>query len=146
MRAGAITPIQRWASMFSGWGLQNLDGTAWYHPLRLTIDSGAVGRWRRQPGPVRARRPLDGRLEAAEAPADLRLRCGARRPERAHRRADAGGDGAHPARNLKLVNRQATYAHNDPSAAEPKVNAFFKRLIPFLRKISAGKEAKAKKK
>ena len=43
VRAGAITPIQRWASMFSGWGLQNLDGTAWYHPLRLTIDSGAVG-------------------------------------------------------------------------------------------------------
>src|SRR4029077_17314323 len=42
-RAGNITPIQRWASMFSGWGLQNLDGTAWYHPLRLTIDSGAVG-------------------------------------------------------------------------------------------------------
>ena len=42
-RAGAITPIQRWASMFSGWGLQNLDGTAWYHPMRLTIDSGAVG-------------------------------------------------------------------------------------------------------
>ena len=29
--------------MFSGWGLQNLDGTAWYHPLRLSIDSGAVG-------------------------------------------------------------------------------------------------------
>ena len=51
-----------------------------------------------------------------------------------------------PNRNLKLVNRQATYAHNDPSAAEPKVNAFFKRLIPFLSKISAGKEAKAKKK
>ena len=43
VRDGAITPIQRWASMFSGWGLQNLDGTAWYHPLRLTIDSGAVG-------------------------------------------------------------------------------------------------------
>src|SRR5262245_4796422 len=42
-RAGAITPIQRWATMFSGWGLQNMDGTAWYHPMRLSIDSGAVG-------------------------------------------------------------------------------------------------------
>ena len=28
--------------MFSGWGLKGLDGTAWYHPLRLTIDAGAV--------------------------------------------------------------------------------------------------------
>jgi hypothetical protein len=42
VRDGAITPIQRWATMFSGWGLQNLDGTAWYHPMRLTIDGGAV--------------------------------------------------------------------------------------------------------
>ena len=28
--------------MFSGKGLKGLDGTAWYHPQRLTIDSGAV--------------------------------------------------------------------------------------------------------
>ncbi len=51
-----------------------------------------------------------------------------------------------PRRNLKLVDRSATYAHNDPNSAAPKVNAFLKRLIPFLNSISAGKEAKAKKK
>ena len=28
--------------MFSGWGLKGLDGTAWYHPQRLTDDAGAV--------------------------------------------------------------------------------------------------------
>jgi hypothetical protein len=28
--------------MFSGWGIQGHDGTAWYHPMRLTIDSVAV--------------------------------------------------------------------------------------------------------
>ena len=28
--------------MFSGWGLKGLDGTAWSHPLRLTIDARAV--------------------------------------------------------------------------------------------------------
>jgi hypothetical protein len=39
---GALTPITRYAEMFSGWGLQNRDGTAWYHSQRLTIDSGAV--------------------------------------------------------------------------------------------------------
>ena len=41
-RAGELTPIRRYATMFSGWGLRGLDGTAWYHPQRLTIDSGAV--------------------------------------------------------------------------------------------------------
>jgi hypothetical protein len=29
-------------SPFSGWGLPGLDGSAWCHPRRLTIDSGAV--------------------------------------------------------------------------------------------------------
>src|SRR4051794_12732505 len=38
-----ISPIQRVADIFSGTGLPGLDGTAWYHPMRLTIDSGAVG-------------------------------------------------------------------------------------------------------
>ncbi len=42
VRAGELTPIQRYARAFSGWGLKGLDGTAWYHPMRLTIDSGAV--------------------------------------------------------------------------------------------------------
>ncbi len=42
VRDGELTPIKRYAQMFSGWGLKGLDGTAWYHPQRLTIDSGAV--------------------------------------------------------------------------------------------------------
>ena len=42
-RDGAITPLKRWAAMFSGWGLNGVDGTAWYHPMRLTLDGGAVG-------------------------------------------------------------------------------------------------------
>ena len=45
-------------------------------------------------------------------------------------------------RNVKLVDRSATYAHNDPSAAAPKVNAFLKRLIPFLNSISAGNKVR----
>src|SRR3954465_10924522 len=40
--AGELTPIRRFAEMFGGWGLKGLDGTAWYHPQRLTIDAGAV--------------------------------------------------------------------------------------------------------
>jgi hypothetical protein len=37
--------------------------------------------------------------------------------------------------NLTLVNRQSTYAHNDPAGAYPN-NAFFDDLVPFLQKIN----------
>jgi hypothetical protein len=30
--AGELTPLDRYARMFSGFGLRGLDGTAWYHP------------------------------------------------------------------------------------------------------------------
>ena len=39
-----------------------------------------------------------------------------------------------PAANLTLVNRQSTYAHNDPAGAYPH-NEFFDRLVPFLQHI-----------
>ena len=139
VRGGAITPIQRWANMFSGWGLQNLDGTAWYHPMRLTIDSGAVGDGVANP----AQAVLDVHsTDASKLPKRLRIYAfgaalgGPNVPLAAQTLARTAGI---PRSHLKLVNRQFTYAHNDPNAAQPKVNAFFKRLIPFLRKISAGK-------
>jgi hypothetical protein len=40
-----------------------------------------------------------------------------------------------PLRNLTLVNRRRTYAHNDPAGAYPH-NAFFAHLIPFLSKVT----------
>ena len=135
-RAGAITPIQRWASMFSGWGLQNLDGTVWYHPLRLTIDSGAVGDGIANP----AQAVLDVHsTDATKLRKSLRIYAfaAALGNTRVISAAQAlAAEARIPRRNLKLVDRSATYAHNDPSAAAPKVNAFLKRLIPFLRKIS----------
>jgi hypothetical protein len=39
-----------------------------------------------------------------------------------------------PKRNLTLINRASTYAHNDPNSAAPS-NAFVNHLIPFLNKI-----------
>ncbi len=40
--SGALTPIDRFATMFSGQGIQNANGTEWYFPQRLTDDTGAV--------------------------------------------------------------------------------------------------------
>jgi pimeloyl-ACP methyl ester carboxylesterase len=144
-RAGNITPIQRWASMFSGWGLQNLDGTAWYHPMRLTIDGGAVAEGVANP----AQAVLDVHsTDASKLRKSLKIYAfgaalgGARVLSAAQTLAANAGI---PRRNLKLVDRSATYAHNDPNSAAPKVNAFLKRLIPFLNSISAGNR-KAKKK
>jgi hypothetical protein len=126
--------------MFSGWGLQNIDGTAWYHPLRLTIDAGAVGDGVANP----AQSILDVHsTDAAKLTKRLRIYAfgaalgGPNVPLAAQVLAETAGI---PKKNLKLVNRQSTYSHNDPNAAYPK-NAFIKRLIPFLKKISTGNDA-----
>src|SRR5262249_23674357 len=144
-RAGAITRIQRWATMFSGWGLQNMDGTAWSHPMRLTIDSGAVG---------------DGVANPAQAVLDVHSTDAAKLPKRLRIYAFGAALGGPnvllaaqnlaqtagiPKKNLKLVNRQSTYAHNDPNSAYPK-NKFLKQLIPFLKKITKGQGTGKKKK
>jgi len=41
-----------------------------------------------------------------------------------------------PMENLTLVNRQDTYAHNDPNSAYPD-NDFIDNLLPFLESIVA---------
>jgi pimeloyl-ACP methyl ester carboxylesterase len=132
---GAITPIQRYATMFSGWGLQGLDGTAWYHPQRLTIDSGAVA---------------DGNANDTQTILDVHATHGHDLPKGLRMYAFGaalGGqrvlDGATvladqsgiPHEQLVLVDREADYAHNDPAGASPN-NEFLKNLTPFLQKIA----------
>jgi pimeloyl-ACP methyl ester carboxylesterase len=134
-RAGELTPIRRYARMFSGTGLRSLDGTAWYHPRRLTIDSGAVAA---------------GNANAAQDVLDVRASHGGDLPRNLRIYAfgaSLGGtrvlDAARvlarqsdiPRRNLTLVDRHETYAHNDPNSASPN-NDFLDRLVPFLRRIS----------
>jgi len=41
-----------------------------------------------------------------------------------------------PSRQLVLVDRHTTYAHNDPNSASPERNDFLKRLIPFLGRVA----------
>ena len=40
-----------------------------------------------------------------------------------------------PLRNLTLVNRASTYAHNDPAGASPH-NVFFDHLVAFLARVA----------
>jgi pimeloyl-ACP methyl ester carboxylesterase len=134
---GALTPIKRFAEMFSGTGLKGLDGTAWYHPMRLTIDAGAVGEGNANP----AQQVLDVHTtEGHKLPRNLRIYAfgaalgGAGVPAAAELLAKQSHI---PRRNLTLVNRQSSYAHNDPAGASPRRNLFLKKLVPFLRGIAS---------
>ena len=138
-QAGEITPIQRYAQMFSGTGLHGLDGTAWYHPQRLTIDSGAVAAGNANP----AQAILDVHAtHGHDLPKRLRIYAfgaalGGQRVLDAAR-ALAAQSGI-PDSNLTLIDRHETYAHNDPNSASPN-NDFVDGLIPFLAQIAAGKQ------
>ena len=133
VRAGAITPIQRYAQMFSGTGLQSVDGTAWYHPVRLTIDSGAVGDGNANP----AQRVLDSRATHGTAVHVPILAFGAALGgKRVLDAARALAKQSHvPKRQLTLIDRHTTYAHNDPAGAFPR-NVFLSNLVAFLKRIS----------
>ncbi len=134
--AGALTPIRRYATMFSGAGVQSADGTEWYFPQRLTDDTGAVGNG--NANPAQAVLGVDATM-GHHLPTGLQIYAFG---------AHLGGAGvldsatqlaqqSHiPKGNLTLINRQSTYAHNDPAGAYP-VNAFFAGLVPFLHKIAS---------
>ncbi len=134
--SGALTPIERFATMFSGEGVQGADGTEWYFPQRLTDDTGAVANGNANP----AQGVLDVDATMGHAlPKDLLIYAFG-----AHLGGQAVLDATTalaqqsdiPMTNLTLVNRQNTYAHNDPAGAYPN-NAFFRDLMPFLDKVSS---------
>jgi hypothetical protein len=134
--AGELTPLRRMADVFSGWGLKGLDGTAWYHPLRLTIDAGAVAAGNANP----AQRVLGVHAtHGRDLPRSLKMYAfgaalGGTRVLDATR--NLARQSHIPARNLTLVDRHTTYAHNDPNTASPAKNVFLKRLVPFLRGLA----------
>jgi pimeloyl-ACP methyl ester carboxylesterase len=132
---GALTPIDRFATMFSGIGINNADGTEWYFPQRLTDDTRAVGNG--LSNPAQAVLGVHSTL-GRHLPHSLRIYAFG---------AALGGAGvlldakqlaklSHiPSSNLTLINRHSTYAHNDPAGAFPH-NVFFDHLVPFLKQIS----------
>lgn len=136
--AGALTPITRFAQMFSGTGVSNADGTEWYFPQRLTDDAGAIG---------------NGTASGAEQVLRLHATLGRRLPHTLRIYAFGAALGGRtilgearalavqshiPLRQVTLVDRHAGYAHNDPNGAYPH-NAFVAHLIPFLDRIAAPK-------
>jgi pimeloyl-ACP methyl ester carboxylesterase len=133
--AGELTPLRRFAEMSSGWGPKGLDGTAWYHPMRLTIDAGAVAAGNRNP----AQKVLDvPATHGRDLPKRLRIYAfgAALGGTRVLDAARALAKQSHiPASHLVLVDRHTTYAHNDPNSASPERNDFLKRLIPFLKSL-----------
>ena len=124
---GELGTVARAAEMFSG--IEAIDGTAWYHPRRLSLDGQAVA------GGVRNRaqkllgvrathaRDLDVPIYAFETSLGAgRVLKGARAlARRSHVKAT-------------LVDRHTTYDHLDPLSATPANNAFVKTVIPWLRR------------
>ncbi|HEX3834320.1 MAG TPA: hypothetical protein VHW04_20235 [Solirubrobacteraceae bacterium] len=133
---GALTPIKRYAQMFSGAGVAGADGSEWYFPQRLSLDLGAVGNGT----PSGAQQALGLKTTLGrDLPRDLRIYAfGARLGGRLilNEAATLARQSHIPRRQVTLVDRHATYAHNDPISAYPR-NAFFSHLIPFLRAVSA---------
>ncbi len=132
---GAITPIKRFATMFSGASVEGADGTEWYFPQRLTDDTGAVG---------------DGNANPAQSVLGVDATMGHRLPTRLliyAFGAQLGGANVLtaaqtlaqqsniPAANLTLVDDSAVYAHNDPAGAYPH-NLFMDQLVPFLQRVA----------
>ncbi|HSO96955.1 MAG TPA: hypothetical protein VLV81_13060 [Acidimicrobiia bacterium] len=132
---GALTPIQRFADMFSGTGLPGHDGTAWYHPQRLTLDSGAVA---------------DGNTNPTQAILDVHATHGHDLPKTLRIYAFGAALGGQrvldattaladqsqiPAGQVTLINRASAYAHNDPAGASP-TNDFLANLVPFLAHVA----------
>lgn len=134
--AGALTPLKRYAEMLSGTGIHGANGTEWYFPERLTIDTGAVAEGNANP----AQEVLDEHaIFGHELPKSLKILAidteldkylgGGNTLEAAEILAEQSGI---PKENLTLINEEETYSHNDPAGAYPN-NEFFNQLVPFLQ-------------
>jgi hypothetical protein len=130
-RDGEKATVKRVAAAISG--IDGADGFAWYHPLRLSLDAGAVGG-----GVANAAQEVLGvratRGRAARVPIyafETSLGKG-----RVLAAARALADRARvPKRQRKLVDASATNAHCDPIFDNPRTNDFIRTVVPFLKKL-----------
>jgi hypothetical protein len=134
---GALTPLHRYAEMFYGEGLIGQDGSEWYFPARLTLDTGAVAEGNENPAQklleIEATEghslPKSLKILAIDSELDKKLLAPRASLISAEVLAEQSGI---PKENLTLIDVEETYAHNDPAGAFPN-NVFFEALIPFLK-------------
>lgn len=132
VRAGEISPLRRVARMFAAPQLQDMDGTAWYHPTRLNLDSGAVAAGNKNP--AQKLLGIDATLGDELGPIPIYAFGAALGGQRVLDAATALAEQSGvPPSKLRLVNRASTYTHVDPLSAQPK-NAFVRHLLRFLRR------------
>ena len=127
---GELGTVDRAARLFSG--IRRVDGTAWYHPRRLSLDGAAVAGGIANPAQrLLGMRATHGRdLDLPIYAIETSLGAG-----RVLRGARALARRSHiPRRRLTLVDRHETYDHIDPLSALPSKNAFVRTVIPFLRR------------
>jgi pimeloyl-ACP methyl ester carboxylesterase len=126
---GELGTVERTAQVFSG--IPGMDGTAWYHPRRLSIDSGAIDNGVDNPAqavfgdhathgtdidvPIYAFATSLGNTRVIDAAKQL--------AKQSHV----------PRKDVVTVNKASTYAHIDPIAATPSKNAFLKTVVKFLK-------------
>ncbi len=135
--SGALTPLSRYASMLSGAGLQDVDGTEWYFPQRLTDDTGAVGNG--NANPAQSVLGVDATM-GHDLPHGLLIYAIATvlgGPGVLTAAQTLAAQSGIPSSNLTLVDEHTAYAHNDPAGAYPN-NVFFDHLVPYLQKVSPG--------
>ncbi len=128
---GELGTVERAAQLFSG--IPAMDGSSWYHPLRLSIDAGAIANGTRNPAQkVFGDRATHGRDVHLPMYA-IETSLGAGRVLRNVRQL-ARQSGV-PRRKLVLVDRHTTMAHIDPLVDVPRRNALLKTVVPFLKGI-----------
>ncbi|MCW2957816.1 MAG: hypothetical protein JWP18_619 [Solirubrobacterales bacterium] len=128
---GGLVTVKRAAQVFAG--IKGMDGSSWYHPVRLSLDAGAVNGGVPNPAQhllgVPATHGKDVKVPIyafATSLGNTRVIDSARR---------LASRSKVPPRNVVLVNRAATNAHIDPIAAPPATNDFIKTVVPFLKRI-----------
>ncbi len=115
-------------------GIRGVDGFAWFHPLRLSLDAGAVNGGVANPAQralgVRATHGRQARLPIYAYETSLgkgRVLSAARALARRARV---------PARQVRLVNRSNRDSHCDPIFDDFATNDFLKTVLPFLRRTA----------
>lgn len=126
-----LVPVARAARMFSG--IDGIDGTAWYHPRRLTLDGRTVNGGVANPAQdLVGVRAIHGDALAFPIFA-LETTFGQGRVLNTARSLAAQSGLADD--RLTLVDESTTLTHTDPMGVEPSQNPLLEAIVPYLEAI-----------